>query len=108
MGSVWIPRILWALMHAERTQSGPLTAADIDRRLTEHAAINVHAPNVARAFRELKGKYELWVCKGRRYTLTDPGRRTFAAIFHEFETRDIAVHSLEPLASNAALASDES
>lgn len=84
-GSVWIPRIVWALMHAERMQTGALTAADIDRTLSEHAGVNVHGTNVARAFRELKGKCDLWVCKGRRYSLTDPGRRAFTAIFHEFE-----------------------
>jgi hypothetical protein len=86
MGSVWIPRILWALIHAERTKSGPLTAAEIDRTLAEHAGINVHGTNVARAFRDMKGTVDqLWVCQGKRYALTDAGRHAFHAAFREFD-----------------------
>jgi len=84
-GSVWIPRILWALMHAEQTNTEALTAAEIDRTLSEHAGINIHGTNVARAFRDLKDTGDaLWVCQGRRYSLTDAGRRAFCAVFHDF------------------------
>ena len=87
MGSVWIPRILWALIHAERTKSGALTAAEIDRTLAEHAGINVHGTNVARAFRDMKGTVDqLWVCQGRRYALTDAGRHAFHAAFRDFDS----------------------
>lgn len=82
MGSVWIPRILWALIHAERSRRGPLSAADIDRTLSEFAGLNVHGPNVARAFRDMKGHAnQLWLCQGRRYTLTDAGQHAFQAAF---------------------------
>lgn len=83
MGSVWVPRILWALMHAERTKRGGLTASEIDRTLCNHAGLSVHATNVARAFRDLELSMKFWECKGRRYRLTDVGRRAFAAAFHE-------------------------
>jgi hypothetical protein len=84
MGSVWIPRILWALIQAERAKHGPLTAAEIDRTLSEHAGLNVHGTNVARAFREMKGHVDqLWSCQGRRYTLTDAGRHAFQAAFSD-------------------------
>src|SRR5690606_5493636 len=33
-GTVWVPRILWALEFARRSQLGPLTAADIARILS--------------------------------------------------------------------------
>jgi len=89
MDSVWVPRILWALMHAERSNRGGLTATEIDRTLIEHAGLNVHAPNVARAFRDLELSMKLWECKGRRYRLTDAGRRAFAAAFNEFTTTPI-------------------
>jgi hypothetical protein len=86
MGSVWIPRILWALMHAERTNTEAPTAAEIDRTLSQHAGINIHGTNVARAFREMKGTVDdLWLCKGRRYWLTDAGRRAFAAAFYDLD-----------------------
>lgn len=85
MGTVWIPRILWALIHAELTKRGALTAAEIDRTLSEHAGINVHDTNVARAFRDIKGTVDhLWVCQGKRYTLTDAGRHAFHAAFSDF------------------------
>ncbi len=85
MGSVWIPRILWALTHAERTKRGGLSAADIDRTLSEHAGVNKHGTNVARAFRDMKGHVDhLWVCQGKRYTLTDAGRHAFLAAFSDF------------------------
>jgi hypothetical protein len=84
MDSVWIPRILWALTLAERSGGTALTAADIDRILSEHAGLNVHAPNVARAFRNLKLKLGLWECRGKRYRLTDAGRHAFTAAFSEF------------------------
>lgn len=83
MDSVWIPRILWALMHAERSGCAGLTAADVDRTLTQHAGLNVHATNVARAFRELELKSPLWECRSKRYWLTEAGRHAFAAAFVE-------------------------
>jgi hypothetical protein len=90
MDSVWVPRILWALMHAERCGRAGLTAAEIDRTLSDHAGINVHATNVARAFRDLKLTTELWECQRKRYWLTDAGRHAFAAAFSEFQPRSMS------------------
>ncbi len=53
-GSVWVPRILWALEYAKLRQLGPLSASDISRVLTEHSGLSVPSPNVARAFRDRK------------------------------------------------------
>jgi hypothetical protein len=85
MESVWIPRLLWALMHAERSGRAGLTSADIDRTLTHHAGLNVHATNIARAFRELELKTPLWESRVKRYWLTDAGRHAFKAAFSEFD-----------------------
>jgi hypothetical protein len=53
-GSVWVPRILWALEFAKLRDLGPQSASDISRVLGEHSGLNVPSPNVARAFRDRK------------------------------------------------------
>jgi hypothetical protein len=53
-GSVWVPRILWALEFAKLRQLGPQSASDISRVLGEHSGLSVPSPNVARAFRDRK------------------------------------------------------
>jgi hypothetical protein len=82
-GSVWYPRILWALTYVERACLPDPTAAEIDRVLQEQARISIHGPNVARAFRDLKKikGQDFWSCKGRRYCLTNAGRFAFTATF---------------------------
>jgi hypothetical protein len=71
-GTVWIPRILWALEMARRNSWGALTAADISRILKNHGNIDVPNTNVARAFRD-QGHSELWCALGKRYQITDAG-----------------------------------
>jgi hypothetical protein len=53
-GSVWVPRILWALEFAKLRDLGPQSASDISRVLGEHSGLAVPSPNVARAFRDRK------------------------------------------------------
>jgi hypothetical protein len=53
-GSVWVPRILWALEFAKLRDLGPQSASDISRVLGEHSGLKVPGPNVARAFRDRK------------------------------------------------------
>jgi hypothetical protein len=53
-GSVWVPRILWALEFAKLRELGPQSASDISRVLGEHSGLSVPSPNVARAFRDRK------------------------------------------------------
>ena len=53
-GSVWVPRILWALEFAKLRDLGPQSASDISRVLGEHSGLTVPSPNVARAFRDRK------------------------------------------------------
>lgn len=50
-GTVWIPRILWALEWALRERLGPQSASDIARLLHAHAFLAVANTNIARAFR---------------------------------------------------------
>lgn len=82
-GTVWIPRILWALEWASRHGRSPLSAADIARVLTEHGGIEVSRHNVARAFRDYRNDADvarMWVIVGRGYAITDAGTRTLEAL----------------------------
>lgn len=85
-GTVWLPRILWALEWARRQGRPPLSAADIARVLTEHGGLDVGRHNVARAFRDCRNDTDagqLWVSAGRGYEITDAGTRTLAALLAE-------------------------
>jgi len=80
-GTVWVPRILWALEYASRRALGPRTAADIARILEEHAAVTVPATNIARAFRDHAEDEDppLWdEIEGRRYVINTAGRDELA------------------------------
>lgn len=82
-GTVWLPRILWALEWGRREGRLPLSAADLARVLTEHGGIDVSGHNVARAFRDYRNDAEaarLWVSAGRGYEITDAGRRALDAL----------------------------
>ena len=64
LGTVWIPRILWALEVTHRQSNKAVNASQIARVLTETAQQPVAAPNVARAFRSLRSKtaaQHLWL-----------------------------------------------
>ncbi|MBW4466108.1 MAG: hypothetical protein KME07_11820 [Pegethrix bostrychoides GSE-TBD4-15B] len=74
--SVWIPRILWALEYAAINRKGPLTAAKIAKILTEEGDMDVPDTNVARAFRDFRGKPDIEVYfarHGKRYSITKEG-----------------------------------
>lgn len=75
-GTCWIPRILWGLEFARRKQLPPQTASDLARILVAYGDIDVPAPNVARAFRNLRGEKRvkgLWDATNKRYRITDAG-----------------------------------
>lgn len=75
-GTVWIPRILWALEWGRREGRPRLSAADIARILTDYGELDVPRNNVARAFRVHKGDDRvagLWISSGKRYEITDAG-----------------------------------
>ena len=76
-GTVWIPRVLWALEWAGREKLGPQTAAELARILNDQAKLKAAPNNVARAFRDLKGDPRargLWAHESQRYTITPDGR----------------------------------
>ena len=76
-GSVWLPRILWALEFARRHDLGPQSASDISRLLVEKAGLKVPSTNVARAFRDHKapGQAAYWTAIGdQRYEISGAGR----------------------------------
>jgi hypothetical protein len=75
-GTVWIPRILWALEWAKLNQAGPRTAADLTKILEEQAGLAVRPNNLARAFRDLKDDSrarDLWTMAEKRYTIAPRG-----------------------------------
>ncbi|MEM6730115.1 MAG: hypothetical protein AAF658_01090 [Myxococcota bacterium] len=77
-GTVWIPRILWALEWALRHQLGAQTASDIARLLHEHAHLAVANTNIARAFRHHRRDSEcqrMWrEVEPLRYEILSHGR----------------------------------
>lgn len=82
-GSVWIPRILWALEWGSRHGRGPMSAADIARAL---AAGDVHVPptNTARAFRvPSDDPRRAGLCEEsqpKHYSITVAGRRELSLL----------------------------
>jgi hypothetical protein len=84
-GTVWIPRILWALEWARRNGQGRLTAAQVAHVLVEHGELTVPSTNVARAFRELRSRStsktsDLWRSSGKRYDITETGTKIITAL----------------------------
>jgi hypothetical protein len=82
-GTVWLPRILWALDQARRKGEGGKSAADLARILADEAGLKVAPNNVARAFRDLKGKpyaKGLWLARQQKYTITKAGQNLLAEI----------------------------
>ena len=84
-GSVWIPRILWALEFARLRGDGGVTAAEISRLLTEYGEIDVPGTNVSRAFRDFKTRSDastdgLWEKRGHRVSITPAGSALLKAI----------------------------
>ncbi len=76
--SVWIPRILWALEYAKINHIGTISAARISRILINEGGMDVPDTNVARAFREFKGKshIEIYFTRiGKCYSITSEGSR---------------------------------
>ena len=76
-GTVWIPRVLWALEWAGREKLGPQTAAELARILNDQAKLKAAPNNVARAFRDLNGDPRargLWSVDAQRYAITPDGR----------------------------------
>lgn len=75
-GSVWVPRILWALERARLDDRGLVTAAEIARILVNDADIDVPGTNVARAFRDFRENPDLaiyWSREGKKYSITTQG-----------------------------------
>lgn len=75
-GSVWVPRILWALEYAAINRRGPITAAKIAEILTEEGDVDVPNTNVARAFRNFRGKPDIevyFIRSGKKYSITKEG-----------------------------------
>lgn len=80
-GTVWIPRILWALHEADG--HGGKSAAELARILATEAKLKVAPNNVARAFRDLKGKpyaKGLWTVRDKKYTITKAGQALLTKI----------------------------
>lgn len=77
-GSVWLPRILWALEYARRSNATPRSAADIARILQENG-VDVPATNTARAFRTAQDDPRITgLCEeptSQRYVISGKGRR---------------------------------
>lgn len=82
-GSVWVPRILWALEWARRHDPGPKTAANIATILTDHG-VQVPGTNTARAFRterdDPRAMGLVEELEGQRYAITDDGRKALAEL----------------------------
>lgn len=88
-GTVYVPRILWALEWARLDQRGAISAAQIAHILHENADLAVFPNNIARAFRDFKGKEKfseltgLWTSERKRYQITPAGTKTLRAILNE-------------------------
>ncbi|MEO1483738.1 MAG: hypothetical protein AAFU77_16640 [Myxococcota bacterium] len=82
-GTVWIPRILWALEWALRHGEGPQSASDIARTLHDHAFLAVANTNIARAFRHHRRDVEcqrMWrEVEPLRYEILSHGREVLMA-----------------------------
>ena len=95
-GTVWIPRILWALEWARRNELGAQTPADMARILKSHGEIDVPHENVARAFRDLRGKkyvVGLWTGLAKRYEIAESGTLLLQTLIDEDQ------HASAPAAS---------
>jgi GTPase SAR1 family protein len=85
-GTTWIPRILWALEWAKMNNLGPQTPADIARILKAYGEIDVPRNNVARAFRDLRGKEVvagLWRGIAKRYVIDNGGSILLRTLLEE-------------------------
>lgn len=92
-GTTWIPRILWALEWAKRNNLGPQRPTDMARILVEHGEIDVPPNNVARAFRDLRGKDAvagLWRGIAKRYVIEEGGSLLLRSLLEEDQ------HASEP------------
>ncbi|MEM6532265.1 MAG: DUF262 domain-containing protein [Myxococcota bacterium] len=82
-GTVWIPRILWALEWSLRNGDGPQSASDIARTLHDHAFLAVANTNIARAFRHHRRDSEcqrMWrEVEPLRYEILSHGREVLLA-----------------------------
>lgn len=82
-GSVWLPRILWALEWGARHESGPMSAADIARVLCANG-VQVPPTNTARAFRTKRDDpRQHGLCDEphpQRYKINEAGRRALAQV----------------------------
>lgn len=93
-GSVWLPRILWALEFARRHLPGPKSAAELARILTNEAGFKVQETNMARAFRDLgRGLDGLVESTEHGYQLRDRGAAMFADVFEPSSTQANRVKS---------------
>ncbi|MCA9591392.1 MAG: hypothetical protein KC657_39120, partial [Myxococcales bacterium] len=75
-GTVWTPRILWALEFAKRRHLGPQRASDLAELLVRYGDIDVPRNNVARAFRDFRAEHGvagLWTVEKKRYSITEAG-----------------------------------
>lgn len=85
-GTVWIPRILWALEWARLNGKGPLSPADMARVLADNGQLDVPRNNVARAFRDLRGDERctgLWRGIAKRYEISQPGTLLIQALLKD-------------------------
>lgn len=93
-GTVWIPRILWALEWALRRRLGPQSASDIARLLHEHAFLAVANTNIARAFRHHRKDPEcqkMWrETEPLRYEILSYGRLVLGEVLRAAETPKVA------------------
>jgi len=90
-GSVWVPRILWALEYARINRLGSITAARIANILTEKADIDVPKTNAARAFRDFAKNQDIMVYfnrYGKRYSITNEGSAIIRSIIQLEHTDD--------------------
>lgn len=82
-GTVWTPRILWALEFAKRRHLGPQRASDLAELLVRYGDIDVPRNNVARAFRDFSpenGVDGLWTVEKKRYLITEAGALLLKAL----------------------------
>ena len=82
-GTVWLPRILWALEFARINNMGHLLAAQIAHVLCEHGDIDVPNTNVARAFRDFAKRDDIQIFyqrRGKRYAISSEGTRFVSSV----------------------------
>jgi hypothetical protein len=83
-GTVWIPRLLWALDTAAKHGLGPIAPSELARLLERELESTIQATNTARAFRDLRASNPVtsswWEHRNGKYVITDRGREVLGEL----------------------------